>query len=43
MSICLLFVVFAAPEVRIVKGVGRKIFNTTDQSWRAEHYGYQTG
>lgn len=43
MSICLLFVVFAVPAVRTVKGVGRKIFNDTDQSWRAEHCGYQTG
>jgi len=33
---------FAVPEVRIIKGVGRKFFNAIDQSWRVEHCGYQT-
>lgn len=42
MSISLLFMVFAVPEVRLIKGVGRKFFNAIDQSWRAEHRGYQT-
>jgi len=42
MSISLLFMVFAAPEVRIIKGVSRKFFNAIDQSWRAEHRGYQS-
>lgn len=33
---------FAVPEVRIIKGVGRKFINAIDHSWKAEHHSYQT-
>lgn len=42
MSISLLFMVFAVPAVRIIKGVSRKFFNVVDQNGRAEHRGYQS-